>query len=319
MKRSLILLAFLLLLSWGIQAYNVHTALTNPKVVSKLLSEENAQFIAVYVKDNFLGPTWKVASYNQANSTLKITTIRAVTFPYPRIEITSKTATTPYNYSKISTDYQQITAWPKETPALFFAGRWYTPEDFSTRKPEFNESKGYQSIYAFYSKNDLWIGEVEIKASPDASFGKFSPGRAIVPLLSTEGKATNLFYISSANLGDFLVLPDLSGSYTPTVWRLEERRGNASMLTLIYPGYIRIGGAEINRTPYQCEFRLDENLTVQMMRVIAYIRKFNAVHAGVGFFRPCNNSELKWVLTIDSNEEGVVTGGNITPYEVVWG
>ena len=62
MKRSLILLAFLLLLPCDIQAYNVHTALTNPKDVLGLLNEENIQLVAVYVKSNLLGPTWEVAS-----------------------------------------------------------------------------------------------------------------------------------------------------------------------------------------------------------------------------------------------------------------
>jgi len=100
MKRSLILLAFLLLLSWGIQAYNVHATLTNSEDVLRLSNGENTQRRAVYVKDNFLGPTREVASYNQANSTLKVTTVRAVTFPYLHIEITPKTLTTPYNYSK---------------------------------------------------------------------------------------------------------------------------------------------------------------------------------------------------------------------------
>ncbi|WP_048148376.1 hypothetical protein [Palaeococcus ferrophilus] len=321
MSRKLLsfIFVFLVLFLWSIQAYNVYKTLSNPKEVLKIINDENGDIIAVYVKGNSIDPIWEIASYNSRNSTLKVTTLSALKFPYPHIRVVSKTVTTPYNYSRVSTNYQQIIAWPKKIPALLFNGRWYTLEDFPVNNPEFNKIQEYNSIYAFYSKNDLWIGEVEIKASADASFGEFSPGKAIVPLLSNEGKATNFFYISDVNLGDFLVLPDLPKSYNPTVWRLEEQSGNVSRFTLLYPDGTKIEELQVGRTPYPCKFRLDGNLTNQMPKVIEYIRKFNAIHAGIGLFRPCNNSELMWVLVVDSNSGGVVTGGGITPQGVTWG
>ncbi len=112
-------------------AYNAYTyhQLSSAEGAYKLAGiPGDEKLIAVYHDENF----WQFATYNPKARELKVYYLSQGHPLDFRIKKT-KTVKTPLNYSPLALNPKLLEKAPKETPALLFNGKWYTPED----PPEF--------------------------------------------------------------------------------------------------------------------------------------------------------------------------------------
>ncbi|WP_048811259.1 hypothetical protein [Thermococcus gammatolerans] len=214
-------LAFLLVFLLSFLAYNAYTyhQLSSAEGAYKLAGIPSSEkLIAVYHDENF----WQFATYNPKARELKVYYV-GQDFPLLfRIKKT-KTVKTPLNYSPLALDLKLLEKAPKETPALLFAGKWYTkenPPEFPTVEQILQQynNKTMRRLSAYYAEKELWIGAITMQTG-DAIYGGIGPGR-------------------------ILVIPSLK-SYMekPFVWRVEiPAGGDKSQHIVYYPDGITIKG-----------------------------------------------------------------------------
>ena len=188
MKRKL--LAFLIL-SLFLAGYLAYFDSLPPAVRAYKLARipGDEQLIAVY-HDNGL---WQFATYNPKTQELKVYAIYSdkPILPWGR---DVKSVKTPLNYSPLALNLKLLEKAPKETPALLFAGKWYTKEN-PPEFPSFDgilkeyENKTLRQITGYTSKKELWVGSITLQTG-DAIYGSIGPVWTLtVPDLRDEGNS----------------------------------------------------------------------------------------------------------------------------------
>ena len=226
MKKALVAGVLLLLISFF--AYNTYTyhQLFSAEGAYKLAGIPSSEkLIAVYHDENF----WQFATYNPKTQELKVYYIGQDSPLFFRTKKT-KTVKTPLNYSPLALDLKLLEKAPKETPALLFAGKWYTQEN----PPKFPstsevlkeyENKSIRRIALLYAKKELWIktylqvntrgyevGTEDVLAIPN--FGNTSTGIWVVEIPLGRENSTEIVYypglkitgeVSPVYLGSFVL------------------------------------------------------------------------------------------------------------------
>ena len=226
MKKALVAGVLLLLISFF--AYNTYTyhQLFSAEGAYKLAGIPSSEkLIAVYHDENF----WQFATYNPKTQELKVYYIGQDSPLFFRTKKT-KTVKIPLNYSPLALDLKLLEKAPKETPALLFAGKWYTQEN----PPKFPstsevlkeyENKSIRRIALLYAKKELWIktylqvntrgyevGTEDVLAIPN--FGNTSTGIWVVEIPLGRENSTEIVYypglkitgeVSPVYLGSFFL------------------------------------------------------------------------------------------------------------------
>ncbi|AHL23699.1 hypothetical protein [Thermococcus nautili] len=211
------LLAFLLILLLFFFAYNFYTyhKLSSAEGAYKLAGIPSSErLIAVYHDSNF----WQFATYNPKTQELKVYYINQNSPLFFRTKKT-KTVRTPLNYSPLALHLKLLEKAPKETPALLFAGKWYTKENppkFPTVEQILKQydNKTIRRIAVLYAKKELWI-ETYLQVN------------------------TRAYEVGTK---DVLVIPSF-GNTSEGIWVVETPQGMNSTKTVYYPGTKIVGNA----------------------------------------------------------------------------
>ena len=221
MKRLLSLFFILLLLAWGVKAYQVHTSLTTPSRVLQLIKHnESEELIGAYVKEGTLGPKWQLIFYNPNSQKIRIVSLSEKLGLIPGLLKETYLNPTPYNYSPLSTNLERLKDWDGKTPALLFHEKWYYKLTFQgIRNFQNIQSENLTLLGIFYSKNSFWMGVQGIRVcNADFSYPQAGPGGIIVP-------------------------PNLAGDGAPTVLATVRNKGNHSETSIVF-----FDGSTINIT-----------------------------------------------------------------------
>ncbi|WP_052291832.1 hypothetical protein [Thermococcus gammatolerans] len=230
MKKLLALvLLFLLFFAYNACTYHQLSSAEGAYKLAGISGDE--KLIAVYHDSNF----WQFATYNPKARELKVYYLSQAHPLDFRIKKT-KTVKTPLNYSPLALDLKLLEKAPKETPALLFAGKWYTPEN-PPEFPSFDEIiKGYTNktirrIALLYARKELWI--------------------------QTYLQVTARAY--EVGTKDVLVIPSF-GNTSGGIWVVETPQGKNSTKTVYYPGTKIVG----NVTPvYLGSFVLNNRNSIE--------------------------------------------------------
>ena len=211
------LLALLLVFLLSLFAYNVYTyhQLSSAEGAYKLAGiPEGEKLIAVYHDSNF----WQFATYNPKTQKLKVYYISQDS-PIDFRTKKTKTVKTSLNYSPLTLDLKLLEKTPEETPALLFAGKWYTrrnPPEFPTAEQILKQydNKTIRRIAFLYAKKELWI-ETYLQVN------------------------TRAYEVGTK---DVLVIPSF-GNTSEGIWVVETPQGMNSTKTVYYPGTKIVGNA----------------------------------------------------------------------------
>ncbi len=263
--KKLLALVLLFLLFFAYNAYTYHQ-LSSAEGAYKLAGiSGDEKLIAVYHDENF----WQFATYNPKARELKVYYLSQGHPLDFRIKKT-KTVKTPLNYSPLALDLKLLEKAPKETPALLFAGKWYTKEN-PPKSPAVGQIlRGYNNktirrIALLYARKELWIQTY----------------------LQVYGRAYEI------GTRDVLVVPSL-GSKSVSTLVIEFPTGeNNSTRVVYYPSVTVTGQGE---TFYLSSFNLDEQLIDSLLNVSIHHLTNNTSFAKIESYCFFPNAGLNWVL-----------------------
>ncbi|WP_456368101.1 hypothetical protein [Thermococcus sp.] len=255
---------FFLLFVFAYNAYTYHQ-LSSAEGAYKLAGISNSEkLIAVYHDEDF----WQFATYNPKTQELKVYYIAQNSPLFFRTKKT-KTVKTPLNYSPLAFDLNLLEKAPKETPALLFAGKWYTqknPPKFPSASEVLKEyeNRSIRRIALLYAKKELWI-------------------------------KTYLHVDSSAyEIGteDVLVIPTLSNksSFIPVI---EIPNGEHTSILAIYYSDVTITGS--SKTFYHGSFKLNGQLIEAILNVSTHHLTNNTSFSKIEIYCFFPNAGLNWV------------------------
>ena len=217
MRRKLFVLSllFVLLLEYLTYLDSLPSAVRAYKL-ARIPGDE--KLVAVYHDKNL----WQFAPYNPKTQELKVYSLYSdkPILPWGR---DVKSVKTPLNYSPLALDLKLLEKAPKETPALLFAGKWYTrrnPPEFPSLDEIIKEyeNKTVRHIKTYQAKKELWIGSITLQTG-DAIYGSIGPVWT-------------------------LTIPDLQGGgNSGFVWEVEvAKEKNTSLWVAYYPGGVNVTG-----------------------------------------------------------------------------
>jgi len=284
MRKLLALLLVSLIFFLVYNAYTYHQ-LSSAEGAYKLAGiSGDEKLIAVYHDSNF----WQFATYNPKTQELKVYYIGQ---NLPLLFRTKKTKTvkTPLNYSPLALDLKLLEKAPKETPALLFAGKWYTrknPPKFPTAEQiaKEYENKTLRELTAYYARKELWIGSIILQTG-DVIYGGIGPGR-------------------------ILVVPALQDNIS-FVWYAEiPVNANVSLKRAAYPGDITVKGTgktSLSTRPFIITGRiLNRGLTSALRSIEEYQAKAGqkTEFASITFY--CYPENITWgLIFLDEYWKGI--------------
>ena len=264
MRRRLFALFLLLVLLIGYFAYlNSLPPAVRAYKLARISGDE--KLIAAYHDKGF----WQFATYNPKTQKLKVYALYSdkPILPWGK---DVKTVKTPLNYSPLALDLDLLKEVPKETPALLFAGKWYTKEN-PPKSPAVGQIlRGYNNktirrIALLYARKELWIQTY----------------------LQVYGRAYEI------GTRDVLVVPSL-GSKSVSTLVIEFPTGeNNSTRVVYYPSVTVTGQGE---TFYLSSFNLDEQLIDSLLNVSIHHLTNNTSFAKIESYCFFPNAGLNWVL-----------------------
>ncbi|EEB74222.1 hypothetical protein [Thermococcus sp. AM4] len=187
MKKFLALVLLFLFFAYNTYTYHQLSSAEGAYKLAGIPSSE--KLIAAYHDNGF----WQFATYNPKTRKLKVYAIYTdkPILPWGR---DVKSVKTPLNYSPLALNPKLLEKAPKETPALLFAGKWYTrknPPKFPTAEQIAKEyaNKTLRELTAYHARKELWIGGITIQTG-DAIYGAIgSGGVLVIPDLKQTGKS----------------------------------------------------------------------------------------------------------------------------------
>lgn len=263
--RSLFVFLLILLLSFF--AYNAYTyhQLSSAEGAYKLAGiPRSEKLIAVYHDENF----WQFATYNPKTQKLKVYYISQNSPLFFRTRKT-KTVETSLNYSLLALDLKLLKKVPEETPALLFAGKWYTeqnPPKFPTVEQILKQydNKTIRRIAILYAKKELWIKTY----------------------LHVDSRAYEI------GTEDVLVIPSLSNkpSFIPVI---EIPNGEHTSILAVYYSDVTITGS--GKTFYHGSFKLNGQLIEAILNISTHHLTNNTSFAKIESYCFFPNAGLNWV------------------------
>ncbi|WP_456326693.1 hypothetical protein [Palaeococcus sp. (in: euryarchaeotes)] len=263
--KKLLALVLLFLLFFAYNTYTYHQ-LSSAEGAYKLAGiSGDEKLIAVYHDENF----WQFATYNPKARELKVYYLSQGHPLDFRIKKT-KTVKTPLNYSPLALDLKLLEKAPKETPALLFAGKWYTKEN-PPKSPAVGQIlRGYNNktirrIALLYARKELWIQTY----------------------LQVYGRAYEI------GTRDVLVVPSL-GSKSVSTLVIEFPTGENNSTRVVYYPSVTVTGQ--GKTFYLSSFNLDEQLIDSLLNVSIHHLTNNTSFAKIESYCFFPNAGLNWVL-----------------------
>jgi len=263
--RSLLALLLVLLLSFF--AYNTYTyhQLFSAKGAYKLAGISNSEKLIAVYHDKDL---WQFATYNPKTQKLKVYYI-SQNSPLSFRTRKTKTVETSLNYSLLALDLKLLKKVPEETPALLFAGKWYTrenPPEFPTVEQILKQydNKTIRRIAILYAKKELWIKTY----------------------LHVDSRAYEI------GTEDVLVIPSLSNklSFIPVI---EIPNGEHTSILAVYYSDVTITGSD--KTFYHGSFKLNGQLIKAILNISTHHLTNNTSFAKIESYCFFPNAGLNWV------------------------